>query len=212
MSLTEVDSETPNVLLSPERLILEVPQGLHNAMAIASLVIWYISSGSTLFSNKYILSSFNGDAFSLGNQLKNYLIEIFLFFFKGMNQLLLSVLSAYLQMKIMNKISTQIHKNPPNFKNTFQDMIYIGAFRCMTVILGLVALKYIAVSFVATIKACSPLFTVIISRIMLGEQTGHWTKFSMLPITIGLALCSSFELSFNLFGFICALGTNVFEW
>jgi solute carrier family 35 protein E2 len=129
-----------------------------------------------------------------------------------MNQLLLSVLTAYLQMKIMNKISTQIHKNPPNFKNTFQDMIYIGAFRCMTVILGLVALKYIAVSFVATIKACSPLFTVIISRIMLGEQTGHWTKFSMLPITIGLALCSSFELSFNIFGFICALGTNVFEW
>jgi hypothetical protein len=81
MSLTEVDSETPNVLLSPERLILEVPQGLHSAMAIASLVIWYISSGSTLFSNKYILSSFNGDAFSLGNQLKNYLIEIFLFIF-----------------------------------------------------------------------------------------------------------------------------------
>lgn len=33
----------------------------------------------------------------------------------------------------------------------------------------------------------------------------------MIPITIGLALCSSFELSFNLFGFFCALGTNIAE-
>jgi solute carrier family 35 protein E2 len=130
-----------------------------------------------------------------------------------MNQLLLSVITAYIQMKIMDKISTtQLHKNPPNFRTIFHDMIYIGAFRCATVVLGLVALKYIAVSFVATIKASSPLFTVLISRIMLGEKTGHWTKFSMVPITIGLALCSSFELSFNIFGFLCALGTNVFEW
>ena len=129
-----------------------------------------------------------------------------------MNQLLLSVLTGYIQMKIMNKLSTQIHKNPPNIKNVFQDMIFIGAFRCGTVILGLVALKYIAVSFVATIKSSSPLFTVMISRVILGEKTGHWTKFSMLPITIGLGLCSSFELSFNIFGFLCALGTNVCEW
>ncbi len=66
MSLTEAASDKSNVLLSPERLLLEVPQGLHNSMAIASLIIWYVSSATTLFSNKYILSSFNGDAFSLG--------------------------------------------------------------------------------------------------------------------------------------------------
>lgn len=129
-----------------------------------------------------------------------------------MNQLLLSVVSGYLQIQIMNKISGQIHKNPSNIKTIFQDMLFIGAFRCGTIIFGLVALKYIAVSFVATIKASSPLFTVIISRVMLGERTGHWTKFSMVPITIGLALCSSFELSFNIFGFMCALGTNICEW
>lgn len=129
-----------------------------------------------------------------------------------MNQLVLSILIAYIQMKIMNKISPQIHKNSQNLKNIFQDMIFIGAFRCATVVLGLVALKYIAVSFVATIKSSSPLFTVIISRIILGETTGAWTKFSMVPITIGLSLCSSFELSFNIMGFLCALGTNVFEW
>ncbi|UJR09098.1 hypothetical protein I4U23_013345 [Adineta vaga] len=194
MSLTGVVSETPNVFLSPERLLLEVPQGLHNSMAIAWLIVWYVSSATTLFSNKYILSTFNGDAFSLGT-----------------NQLLLSVITGYMQIQIINRISAQIHKNPSTIKTIFQDMILIGAFRCVTVILGLVALKYIAVSFVATIKSSSPLFTVIISRIILGEKTGIWTKFSMVPITIGLGLCSSFELSFNVFGFFCALGTNISE-
>lgn len=82
MSLTEVVSETSNVLLSPERLLFEVPQGLHNSMAISCLVIWYISSGATLFSNKYILSTFNGDAFSLGIDLfiPKTLLEFFLSF------------------------------------------------------------------------------------------------------------------------------------
>lgn len=71
MSLTEGTNENSNVLLSPERLLLEVPQGLHNSMAITWLIIWYISSASTLFSNKFILSSYQGDAFSLGNNISN---------------------------------------------------------------------------------------------------------------------------------------------
>ena len=79
MSLTEVVAETPNVLLSPERLLREVPQGLHNSMAIASLIIWYVSSATTLFSNKYILSSFNGDAFSLGIKPKKKFFLLFFF-------------------------------------------------------------------------------------------------------------------------------------
>ncbi|CAF3372452.1 unnamed protein product [Rotaria socialis] len=194
MSLNEVPTEKPNALLSADRIFREVPQGLQHSMAIVYLIIWYISSGATLFSNKYILNIFEGDAFSL-----------------AMNQLILSILTSFIQMQIINKLSPQIHKTSPSIKNIFQDMIFIGAFRCSTVVLGLLAIKYIVVSFVATIKASSPLFTVIISRIVLGEKTGHWTKFSMIPITIGLSLCSSFELSFNIIGFLCALGTNFFE-
>lgn len=66
MRLTEILPEKANVLLSPERLLLEVPQGLYHSMAIFMLITWYVTSGATLFSNKYILSHFNGDAFSLG--------------------------------------------------------------------------------------------------------------------------------------------------
>jgi len=193
-SLTEVIPGKTNVLLSPERLLLDVPQGLYHSMAIIMLIIWYVSSGATLFSNKYILSHLNGDAFSLGT-----------------NQLVISVISGFIQLQITNKYHNSIHRNPTFIKSVFRDMIFIGAFRCVTIVLGLIALKSIAVSFVATIKSSSPLFTVIISRIILKEKTSCWTKFSMVPITIGLCLCSSFELSFDMFGFFCALGTNVFD-
>lgn len=39
----------------------------------------------------------------------------------------------------------------------------------MTVVLGLVALNYVAVSFTETIKSSAPLFTVLISRLLLGK-------------------------------------------
>lgn len=39
----------------------------------------------------------------------------------------------------------------------------------MTVVLGLVSLNYVAVSFTETIKSSAPLFTVLISRCLLGK-------------------------------------------
>ena len=65
-NLNEIDPDKVPVLTTPERILLDVPQGLHSSMAIISLIIWYVSSGATLFSNKYILSYYDGDAFSLG--------------------------------------------------------------------------------------------------------------------------------------------------
>ncbi|UJR37120.1 hypothetical protein I4U23_029824 [Adineta vaga] len=193
-SLVEVAPDKTNVRLSPERILLDVPQGLYHTMAIIMLIVWYISSGATLFLNKYVLSHLHGDAFLLGT-----------------TQLIISVICSYIQMKFTAKSGDQTQRNPMIMKNVYRDMLFIGAFRCATVILGLFAMKYIAVSFLATIKSSSPLFTVVISRILLGERTSYQTKFSMIPITVGLCLCSSFELSFEMFGFLCALGTNVFD-
>ena len=43
--------------------------------------------------------------------------------------------------------------------------------RVVTVVLGLVSLKYVAVSFTETVKSSAPFFTVIFARIMLNERT-----------------------------------------
>ncbi|CAM2716302.1 unnamed protein product [Rotaria socialis] len=193
-SLSDVVPDRTNVLHSTDKLGLDGQRGLYHSMAIIILIVWYISSAATLFSNKYILSHLDGDTFSLGTI-----------------QLVISIISGYIHLLFVNKFRSPLNRNSMVMKNVYRDMILIGAFRSVTIVLGLIALKYIAVSFVATIKSSSPLFTVIISRIILGERTTHWTKFSMIPITLGLCLCSSFELSFNLSGFLCALGTNIFD-
>lgn len=85
-------------------------------------------------------------------------------------------------------------------------------FRFSTVILGLVALKYVAVSFTETVKSSAPIFTVLIARLLLGERTGCYVNISLLPVMSGLALCSANELSFNIKGFFAALATNITEW
>lgn len=45
--------------------------------------------------------------------------------------------------------------------------------RFTTVVLGLISLKNVAVSFAETVKSSAPLFTVIMSRLILGEYTGR---------------------------------------
>lgn len=46
--------------------------------------------------------------------------------------------------------------------------------RFITVVLGLVSLKNVAVSFAETVKSSAPIFTVIMSRLILGEYTGRF--------------------------------------
>lgn len=77
--------------------------------------------------------------------------------------------------------------------------------------LGLVSLNYVAVSFTETIKSSAPLFTVILSRCLLGEHTGLLVNLSLIPVMSGLALCSVNELSFQIYGFIAAMATNLTE-
>ena len=110
--------------------------------------------------------------------------------------------------------------------------------RFITVLLGLVSINYVAVSFTETIKSSAPIFTVLISWLLLGmsskiiehgdlqvrnflkvvlffsigEETGFYVNMSLIPVMLGLALASATELSFNFIGFIAALATNFTEW
>ena len=84
--------------------------------------------------------------------------------------------------------------------------------RFFVILLGLVSFKYVAVSFVETIKSSAPLFTALISYIILKEKNGVFVQLSLIPIMCGLVLCTAYELSFTLVGFAAAIGTNIAEW
>ncbi|XP_063229505.1 solute carrier family 35 member E2A-like isoform X2 [Bacillus rossius redtenbacheri] len=168
-------------------------EGLLNVRAMFFLVLWYLFSGCTLFLNKYILSFMNGDPTIL-----------------GAFQMLMTTLCGFVQMHYpcgMYKPSQRLAR-PPGF---YRHMILVGCTRFMTVFLGLVALNYVAVSFTETIKSSAPIFTVLISRYVLGEATGLYVNLSLIPVMTGLALCSANELSFNVIGFVAAMATNFTE-
>ncbi|KAG7226916.1 hypothetical protein INR49_022211 [Caranx melampygus] len=97
---------------------------------------------------------------------------------------------------------------PPNF---VMIMLFVGLMRFTTVVLGLVSLKNVAVSFAETVKSSAPIFTVIMSRLILGEYTGLWVNLSLFPVMAGLALCTATEISFNMLGFSAALSTNIMD-
>ena len=73
-------------------------------------------------------------------------------------------------------------------------------------ILSSTATSKIPVSLVHTIKGLSPLFTVLAYRFIFHIHYATATYLSLIPLTLGVILSCSVELSGNLFGIICAFG------
>ncbi|XP_067006640.1 solute carrier family 35 member E2A isoform X2 [Anabrus simplex] len=184
----------PNLIRNDDDVLpTDTKEGLFNCRAMFFLILWYFFSGCTLFLNKYILSYMKGDPTVLGTC-----------------QMLMTTTCGFIQLYFpcgMYK-PTQRLVRPPGF---YRHMMLVGCTRFTTVILGLVALNYVAVSFTETIKSSAPLFTVLISRYILGESTGLYVNLSLIPVMSGLALCSANELSFDARGFIAAMATNLTE-
>ncbi|KAL3862631.1 hypothetical protein ACJMK2_008585 [Sinanodonta woodiana] len=168
-------------------------RGLKDVRVLLFLMLWYFFSFCTLFLNKYILSSLKADPTLLGAV-----------------QIMMTTTFGFLQMYLPMGFYKPV-KREGKPKHFWKNMILVGTMRFSTVILGLVSLKYVAVSFTETVKSSAPLFTVFISRLLTWEITGFYTFMSLIPVMSGLALCSAFELSFNIQGFTAALATNLIE-
>uniref|UniRef100_A0A8C5CI56 Sugar phosphate transporter domain-containing protein n=1 Tax=Gadus morhua TaxID=8049 RepID=A0A8C5CI56_GADMO len=176
-----------------ETTVIEAESGVWNLRSMSYLVLWFFFSFCTLFLNKYILSLLEGEPSMLGAV-----------------QMLSTTIIGCLKMFVpccLYKHKTRT-EYPSNFVMT---MLFVGLMRFTTVVLGLVSLKNVAVSFAETVKSSAPIFTVIMSRLILGEYTGLWVNLSLFPIMAGLALCTATELSFNMLGFSAALSTNIMD-
>ncbi|PNJ04510.1 hypothetical protein CR201_G0053301 [Pongo abelii] len=177
-----------------ETTVIESDLGVWSSRALLYLTLWFFFSFCTLFLNKYILSLLGGEPSMLG----------------AVQMLSTTVIGC---VKTLVPCCLYQHKArlsyPPNFLMT---MLFVGLMRFATVVLGLVSLKNVAVSFAETVKSSAPIFTVIMSRMILGEYTGLLVNLSLIPVMGGLALCTATEISFNVLGFSAALSTNIMDW
>ncbi|KAM5320192.1 solute carrier family 35 member E2B isoform 3-T6 [Glossophaga mutica] len=176
-----------------ETTVIEADLGVWSSRALLYLTLWFFLSFCTLFLNKYILSLLEGEPGMLGAV-----------------QMLSTTCIGCLKMFVPCRLHR--HKArlscPPRFATT---MLFVGLMRFATVVLGLVSLKNVAVSFAETVKSSAPIFTVIMSRMILGEYTGLLVNLSLVPVMGGLALCTATEMSFNVLGFSAALSTNIMD-
>ncbi|KAM9350906.1 solute carrier family 35 member E2A [Symphorus nematophorus] len=176
-----------------ETTVIEAESGVWNWRSMIYLGLWYFFSFCTLFLNKYILSLLEGEPSMLG----------------AVQMISTTVIGC---LKMFVPCCLYQHKSrseyPPNF---IMIMLFVGLMRFTTVVLGLVSLKNVAVSFAETVKSSAPIFTVIMSRLILGEYTGLWVNLSLCPVMAGLALCTATEISFNTLGFSAALSTNIMD-
>uniref|UniRef100_U3EU06 Solute carrier family 35 member E2 n=1 Tax=Micrurus fulvius TaxID=8637 RepID=U3EU06_MICFL len=176
-----------------ETTVIESDLGIWSSYALTYLTLWFFFSFCTLFLNKYILSLLDGEPNMLGAV-----------------QMLSTTFIGCIKMFV--PCCLYQHKSrlsyPPNF---IMIMLFVGLMRFSTVVLGLVSLKNVAVSFAETVKSSAPIFTVIMSRMILGEYTGLFVNLSLVPVMGGLALCTATELSFNILGFSAALSTNIMD-
>eukprot|EP00756_Hemistasia_phaeocysticola_P002405 Hpha_TRINITY_DN11660_c0_g1::TRINITY_DN11660_c0_g1_i1::g.49137::m.49137/K15284/SLC35E2; solute carrier family 35, member E2 len=165
-------------------------QGKRLGTAFTLLAGWYFASLMTLFMNKWYLSSAGGSPETL-----------------AMMQMCTTA-----AMGAMRILPSHWRGTAPQLPKTFyRDMAIVGLMRLVTVVLGLVSLKHVAVSFTETVKSSAPFFTVIFAQAMLREYVSFGVKMSLIPIVCGLALCSFNELSFTAIGFTAAVSTNCMD-
>lgn len=87
----------------------------------------------------------------------------------------------------------------------YSKLLVIAAVFCTNICLGNVSLRFVAVSFMQTIKSLTPVCTAFLQYLVFRSRLNPPALMALIPISGGVALASVTELEFHLGGFLAAL-------
>lgn len=97
----------------------------------------------------------------------------------------------------------------PITKDEFKAIFPPAAMHAIGHVAANLSFAAVAISLTHTVKTLEPAFNVILSKFILGTATPLPVVATLLPIMVGVALASAAELSFNWYGFISAMISNL---
>ncbi|KAG6853888.1 hypothetical protein C0991_000353 [Blastosporella zonata] len=172
--------------MSPKPSLTTAPQTSSPVVFVLLCAIWYSTSALSSNTGKAILTQFRYPI----------TLTFIQFGFVGIYCLLLmSPLIRFSRLRAPNRA-------------IIRSTLPMGMFQVVGHMFSSIAISRIPVSTVHTIKALSPLFTVAAYALLFGVSYSSRTYVSLLPLTIGVMLACSFDMSAsNAVGLLCAFGS-----
>jgi len=99
----------------------------------------------------------------------------------------------------------QIRENESTWSHHKSILLPLAFGKFVSSVFSHISLWKVPVSYAHTVKASMPIFTVLISRFLLGERHSYSLYLSLFPIVLGVATATVTELSFDVIGLGSAL-------
>lgn len=106
--------------------------------------------------------------------------------------------------------ATGLVQKPKVTSSDIAKLAPVGAAFAAGQVATVASLGAVAVSFTHVVKALEPAVNAMASALFLGQVFHPLVYLSLAPVFLGVGLASASELSFTMFGFLCAMASNFF--